>query len=44
MENAIKLKAYRQKREDKKLSLRDNIMAKEKIKLQLESELNTKKN
>ena len=38
-----KLKVFRQKREDKKLSIKNNIIAKEKIKLNLESELTAKK-
>ena len=38
-----KLKVFRQKREDKKLNIKENIIAKEKIKLKLESELTAKK-
>ena len=38
-----KLKVFRQKREDKKIIIKDNIISKEKSKLKLESELTSKK-
>ena len=44
IENINKLKAFRQKREEKKTILRDNIVKKEKLKSKLESELISKKN
>jgi hypothetical protein len=44
IENLNKIKAFKQKREDKKKELKENIIQKEKIKLKLEAELIEKKN